>query len=198
MKREKSTGPRTDPCGTPRRTRKERLLWFWKTTEARLSERKDWVQRAKQGGKPAEISLWKREGCQTESKALEKSIVARIVQEPGLGLLNPSEMDWERYRIWSSVDRPRRKPAWWGERMELDSRKKSRRDRMMRSNSFDMQEVREIGRKEAGESRGFPTLCIGIIEDVFQMERKECEDQERLKMWRRKSMPERGRCFSMG
>ena len=26
MKREKSTGPRTDPCGTPRRTRKERLL----------------------------------------------------------------------------------------------------------------------------------------------------------------------------
>ena len=26
MKREKSTRPRTDPCGTPRRTRKERLL----------------------------------------------------------------------------------------------------------------------------------------------------------------------------
>ena len=26
MKREKSTGPRTDPCGTPRRTLKERLL----------------------------------------------------------------------------------------------------------------------------------------------------------------------------
>ena len=39
---------------------------------------------------------------------------------------------------------------------------------------------------------------MGIIEDVFQMEGKECEDQERLKMWRRKSMPERGRCFSMG
>ena len=66
--------------------------------------------------------------------------------------------------------------------MELDSRKKSRRDRMMRSNSFDMQEVREIGWKEAGESRGFPILCVGIIEDVFQMEGKECEDQERLKM----------------
>ena len=32
-------------------------------------------------------------GCQTESKALEKSIVKRIVREPGLGLLNPSEMD---------------------------------------------------------------------------------------------------------
>ena len=85
-----------------------------------------------------------------------------------------------------------------GERMELDSRKKRRRNRMMRSNSFDRQEVREICRKEAGESRGFPILCMGIIEDVFQMEGKECEDQERLKMWRRKSMPERGRCFSMG
>ena len=66
--------------------------------------------------------------------------------------------------------------------MELDSRKKRRRDRMMRSNSFDTQEVREIGRKEAGESRGFPILSMGIMKDVFQMEGKECEDQERLKM----------------
>ena len=66
--------------------------------------------------------------------------------------------------------------------MELDSRKKNRRDRMMRSNSFETQEVREIGRKEAGESRGFPILWMGIIEDVFQMEGKECKDQKRLKM----------------
>ena len=66
--------------------------------------------------------------------------------------------------------------------MELDSRKKSRRDRMMRSNSFDTQEVREIGQKEAGESRGYPILCMGIMEDVFQTEGKECENQERLKM----------------
>ena len=51
--------------------------------------------------------------------------------------------------------------------MELDSRKKSRRDRMMRSKSFDTKEVRETGRKEAGESRGFPILWMGIIEDVF-------------------------------
>ena len=62
--------------------------------------------------------------------------------------------------------------------MDLDSRKKSRRDKTMRSNRFDTQEVREIGRKEAGESRGFPILCMGIIEDVFQMNGKECEDQE--------------------
>ena len=66
--------------------------------------------------------------------------------------------------------------------MELDSRKKSRRDRMMHSNSFDTQEVREIGRKEAGQSRGFPILWMGIIEDVFQMEGKECEVEDRLKM----------------
>ena len=66
--------------------------------------------------------------------------------------------------------------------MELDFRMKSRRDRMMRSKSFDTQEVREIGRKEAEESRGFPMLWMGIIEDVFQMEGKECEYQERLKM----------------
>ena len=52
----------------------------------------------------------------------------------------------------------------------------------MRSNSFDTQKVRGIGRKEAGESRGFPIWCMGIMEDVSQMEGKECEDQERLKM----------------
>ena len=40
----------------------------------------------------------------------------------------------------------------------------------MRSKSFDIKEVREIGRKETGESRGFPILCMGIIEDAFQME----------------------------
>ena len=53
---------------------------------------------------------------------------------------------------------------------------------MMSSKSFETQEVREIGRKEAKESRGFPILRMGIMEDVFQMERKECKDQERLKM----------------
>ena len=66
--------------------------------------------------------------------------------------------------------------------MELDFKKKSKRDNMMGSNSFDTLEVRETGRKEARESRGFPILCMRIIEDVYQMEGKECEDQERLKM----------------
>ena len=52
----------------------------------------------------------------------------------------------------------------------------------MRTKSFETQDVREIGRKEAGESRGLPILWVGIMEDVFQMEGKECKDQERLKM----------------
>ena len=53
---------------------------------------------------------------------------------------------------------------------------------MMRSNSFDTQEMREIDRKEAGVSRGFPILSMGIIEDIFRIEGKECKVQERLKM----------------
>ena len=61
--------------------------------------------------------------------------------------------------------------------MELDFRKKSRHDRMIRSKSLETQEVRKIGRKEAKESRGFPILWMRIIKDVFQMEGKECEDQ---------------------
>ena len=51
--------------------------------------------------------------------------------------------------------------------MELHSREKSRQDRIMRSKSFETHEVREIDRKEAGGLRGFPILCMGIIEDVF-------------------------------
>ena len=82
--------------------------------------------------------------------------------------------------------------------MGVRLQKENRRDRIMRSNGFEMQEMREIGRKDVGESRGFPILWMGIIEDVFQMEGKECKDQERLKMCWRKSMPERGWCFSMG
>ena len=80
------------------------------------------------------------------------------------------------------LDRPGQKLAWQVERMELDSRKKSRRDRIMRSNSFDTQKIEQISRKEAGESRGFSILWMGTMEDVFEIEGKECSDQERLKM----------------
>ena len=96
------------------------------------------------------------------------------------------------------VDHLGRKPAWQRERMELDFRKKSRRDGTMGSKSFQTQEVGGIGWKVAGESRGFPILWMRMIKDVFQMERKECRDQERLKMCSGKFMQKRGKCFSMG
>ena len=34
-----------------------------------------------------------KSGCQAESKAFEKAIVARIVRKPGLDLFNPFKMD---------------------------------------------------------------------------------------------------------
>ena len=68
---------------------------------------------------------------------------------------------------------------------------------MIRSKSFKTQEVRAIGRKEAGETRSFSILWMGIMEDVFQMEGKECKNQERLKIRKRKPMSERGKCFSI-
>ena len=63
--------------------------------------------------------------------------------------------------------------------MELDSRKKSRRDEITRSISFEPQEVREIDQKEAKKSKGFPILWLGIVENVLQMEGKEFKNEER-------------------
>ena len=55
--------------------------------------RKERLSPTSKARRPAEMSVWKRAGCKTESKASEKSIVERIVREPAQGLLNPSEMD---------------------------------------------------------------------------------------------------------
>ena len=125
------------------------------------------------------MSLWKREGCQTESKALEKSIVAWIVPP---GFVKPIQNKLREIQNLIECRPSRAETGRRGERMELDSRKKSKRDRMIRSKSFEIQEVREIGRKEAGELIGIPISWMEIMEDVFQMEGKECRDQERLKM----------------
>ena len=57
--------------------------------------------------------------------------------------------------------------------------------------------MREIGRKKARESRGFSILWMRMIEDVFQMEVKECKDKERLKMCRRNQVKAR-KVFGMG
>ena len=63
--------------------------------------------------------------------------------------------------------------------MELDSRKK---DRMMRSNSFDTQKVREIGRKEAGELKRLSNPIDENNRKCLPDGKKESENQERLKM----------------
>ena len=64
--------------------------------------------------------------------------------------------------------------------MELDSRKKSTRDGMMRSKNFETQKVRDRPEGNRRVERLFHLM--GIIKDVFQMEGKECKDLERLKM----------------
>ena len=81
--------------------------------------------------------------------------------------------------------------------MELDSRKNRRRERTVRSKSFETQEVKEIGQNEDGELTGFLVLWTGMIMEVFQMVREKLVVQERLKICRR-SAPEGERCFNIG
>ena len=40
------------------------------------------------------------------------------------------------------------------------------------SKSFETQKVREIRRKDTEESKGFPILLMGIIEEIFQIEER--------------------------
>ena len=50
---------------------------------------------------------------------------------------------------------------------------------MMRSKDFERQEVREKGRNELGDSRGFSILSMEMIKDVFLIEEKECTMKNR-------------------
>ena len=53
MKREKSTGPRTDPCETPGWTLKEQLCNFDKPCKRTYQKRKiDSNEQSKEGGQP--------------------------------------------------------------------------------------------------------------------------------------------------
>ena len=47
---------------------------------------------------------------------------------------------------------------------------------MMHSKSFDTQEVREIGQKEAGESIDFSILRMGIMERILKRNVKSRKD----------------------
>ena len=66
--------------------------------------------------------------------------------------------------------------------MKLEFRKKSGRDRIINLKSFEMQKVKEMGWKKPMELRGFPILWVRILQEIFQVEGKECKDQETLKM----------------
>ena len=48
----------------------------------------------------------------------------------------------------------------------------------MRSKSIKMQKVRELGQKKAGNPKALLILWMRIVEDVFQIEGKECKDQK--------------------
>ena len=143
--RMKRTGPSTEPWGTPCLMPKERLWEPPTWTLALRSERKERIQRTKQGGSLSERSLWKRAECQTESKALEKSTEAKIVRSGGFFCWKPSQIDWDR--IWSRGDLPGRNPARQVERRWFDSRWKVRRERIKRSKSLEMQRWGKWGEK---------------------------------------------------
>ena len=104
-------------------------------------------------------SLRKKAGCQTESNALEYSIVARIVREAGVGLLKFKPMQNGLRNIHDLiVSKPTRAEISLARReMKLNSRKKSRRVSMMCLNSSETRDVRERDQKMAGEPRDFPS-----------------------------------------
>ena len=76
--------------------------------------------------------------------------------------------------------------------MKLDSRKKSKRDRMILSKSFETKEMREIGRMKVRVEKLFCPMD-GNNGRGLPDGGKECKNHERLKMCRRKFMPKQGR-----
>ena len=66
IKREKSTGPRTDPCGTLRRTRKERFCDFDKPHKRNYQKEKiESDEQSKEGGQPKSVCGKRRDARQS-------------------------------------------------------------------------------------------------------------------------------------
>ena len=93
MNKAKSTGPRTDPLRNTSTDSKGAtfVILINHTSEPIRNGRLSPTSKAKR--EASRNKLWKRAGCQTESTAFEKSILVKIVRQPSLGLLNPSEMN---------------------------------------------------------------------------------------------------------
>jgi len=97
----KRARPRT--MRTPGLIQNERLRAPQKWIFTLLSDRKNWVQRTKQGRRPIARSLWKRAECQTGQKLIEKSMVAKTVRSGCLFFWKPSQIDWGKRKTWSSI-----------------------------------------------------------------------------------------------
>ena len=103
MHSRKSVGQRMEPWGTPALTGYFSEDFTSRTTQSRLLLRKDKTRLYIWPGIPHDISLWKRPGCQTLSKALDiSSAAARVAPEiwKVLAILadttvRTSAVDWE-------------------------------------------------------------------------------------------------------
>ena len=70
MKREKSTGPRTDPCGTPRWTQKSDVCDFEKPRKCASQKGKiESNEQSKEGGRPAGRNKLVEKGMVSDSRA---------------------------------------------------------------------------------------------------------------------------------
>ena len=80
--------------------------------------------------------LVEKSGVSDSIQSLEKSMVARFVRKSCLGVFNPFEMDEEDKKLINSTS-SRAETGQAGRKDGLDTRKKSRQDGMMLSNSFE-------------------------------------------------------------
>ena len=109
MKKDKSTGAKTNSCKTPRRTRKDAAIPEKGSGNQQQLERNEICDFENHASAPirketlSPTSKARREISRNEFmekswvpdrvQGLKKSIVVRIVREPGMGLLNSSKLD---------------------------------------------------------------------------------------------------------
>ena len=109
--RMKRTGPRTEPCGTPRLMRKERLWEPPTWTLALRSERKERTQRTKQGGSLSERSLWKRADARPSrkpwrSQQMPKRFGLEVFSFGSRPRLIETELEFGQGKIYQDESRP--------------------------------------------------------------------------------------------
>ena len=142
MRKRKSNGLRTEPCGTPAKglILSERkpftLTWIMRPTRKLESQRVILV------GRSSMKILYLSPLCQTLSKAFSTSRRAANTSSP---LLKLSITDWESLRRWSSVDLFCLKPDWYLFMKPMSSRQERGPCSFTRSNSFIIEVISLIG-----------------------------------------------------